>query len=601
MRRVSALLLVLSAAAVPLAAQIPYDSLPPDSLRRDTVYTTEKYLAGEADIQIYLPAMPRLGPEGPDPGMSRIVLSRDSMQWATAETVSDLLTRVPGLYLWRGGWLGRTEYPNYRYRGPASVEYFVDGLPYVPIGPDTLGVDPSLFSISLYDRIEIEQWPGSMRVWLFTRRHDRKAPASRIGIGAGDKGIARYIAGLEKRFESGLGFSMQGERMVVETSTGTQSAFDISNLWLQLGYVPNARMGTQIQLLYSNPDRKPYVDGSTGVADTLELGLHGSRKDSQLRAFWRQRADETGFKIDGLVGRTTWGGGGVKDEEVRQGGVVLGWRSPTASLTARAFNRSRWTPWDVEASGRWNGLARLALGVDAGYQTHDLQRSSHWIGARLGTTLPLGFDALGTVRTGSVISTPTILTEQAQDLTDWQLQLRWNRPRVGFEVGYGHTDAFRPQAYRSYVPTVPQIAPAGATEWLTVGWRVAPLKWFTLQGWYSDPIGGESGQGVPPTHSLTSATIRSKFLRTFKSSIFDLKAQVAYETWGDGIIGRDTTGAPIPLDGASFWRLEIEFSIDAFHLYWDRYNLQASRKAYVPGFPIQNFGSTFGVRWEFLN
>ena len=45
----------------------------------------------------------------------------------------------------------------------------------------------------------------------------------------------------------------------------------------------------------------------------------------------------------------------------------------------------------------------------------------------------------------------------------------------------------------------------------------------------------------------------------------------------------------------------IELRLDKFILYWDRYNLQASRKTYVPRFKILNFGSTFGVRWEFSN
>jgi hypothetical protein len=59
-RRFPVLLLAFSAAAAPLAAQIPYDSLPPDSLRRDTINTTERYLEGQADIQAFLPAA--LGP-----------------------------------------------------------------------------------------------------------------------------------------------------------------------------------------------------------------------------------------------------------------------------------------------------------------------------------------------------------------------------------------------------------------------------------------------------------------------------------------------------------------------------------------------------------
>ena len=107
--------------------------------------------------------------------------------------------------------------------------------------------------------------------------------------------------------------------------------------------------------------------------------------------------------------------------------------------------------------------------------------------------------------------------------------------------------------------------------------------------------------GVPPTHSLTSATIRSKFWRTFPSGIFDFRATIGFESWGDGVIGRDGTGQPIPLDGASFLRTMIAIQLDHFQLYWDRYNLRATGKSYVPGFGILNFGSTFGVRWEFAN
>jgi hypothetical protein len=168
-------------------------------------------------------------------------------------------------------------------------------------------------------------------------------------------------------------------------------------------------------------------------------------------------------------------------------------------------------------------------------------------------------------------------------------------------VGYAHTDRFQPLAYRSFVPTVAALAAAPPTDWVTVNWRLAPRQWLTLEGWYSDPRGRATPDGLPPTHSLTFATIRSKFWRTFRSGIFDFKAQLGFESWSNGIIGRDAIGQPIALDGASFWRTEIEIRLDRFLLYWDRYNLQASRKSYVPGFKLLNFGSTFGVKWEFSN
>jgi hypothetical protein len=589
-------LFALAGLTGPLAAQVPLDSVPPDSLLRDTVNTTERYLKTLAENNIRFPVLPLIGVSGPRAPASRIVLQRDSLDWALAETVGDLLQRVPGVYLWRGGWLGRTEYPNYRGRGPASVEYYVDGLPFIPIGPDSVGIDPSLFSLSMFDRVDIERLPGSLRVQLFTPRHTLKAAGSRVGVSAGDKSIARYIGDLEYRFPSGIGFSMNGERMVAPTATGSSSAFDITNIWLQGSYIPSPRFGIQAELLHGSPDRKPFVE----APDTLELRLTGKRSDAQFRVFWRNRPDDLGFRIDGLVGRTTWTGSGV-DDQVRQGGLVAAWRSRTFGITARGFNRSRWTPWDFSAEMGWNPIAPFNATAEAGYQTHDRGRTSRWVGAGAGLGLPFGAALAGNIRTGKFVETPATLSDRAQSLTDWQTTFTWDQPWAGLELGYGSTDGFLPRAYRPFRPTVDSLAPVPQTEWVTLGWRVAPKRWLTFEGWYSDPRGKRTPDGVPATHSLTSVTLRSKFWRSFRSGIFDFKAQLGYETWGKGIIGRDPSGVPIALDGASFWRTMIEIRLDRFLLYWDRYNLQGSRKTYVPGFPILNFGSTFGVRWEFTN
>ena len=287
---------------------------------------------------------------------------------------------------------------------------------------------------------------------------------------------------------------------------------------------------------------------------------------------------------------------------MRQGGVVAEWRTPTMRLSGRAFNRSRWTPWDLSASAGWAPTAWVSAAVDAGYQTHDLDRNSRWVGLRGGFQLPLGFELTGTLRTGSVVAAPAVLKDSAQDFTDWQALLGWQRKWIGLELGYGRTDAFRPFAYQTYLPTVDSLAPSARTEWVTVNWRLTPLQWLTLDGWYSNPRGA-TPDGLPPTHSLSSATIRSKFLRSFPSGIFDFKLQGTMESWGDGVIGRDATGAPIALKGATFFRSLLEIQLDRFIIYWDRVNLRATQQTYVPGFEIPRLGagSSFGVRWEFSN
>jgi hypothetical protein len=100
---------------------------------------------------------------------------------------------------------------------------------------------------------------------------------------------------------------------------------------------------------------------------------------------------------------------------------------------------------------------------------------------------------------------------------------------------------------------------------------------------------------------MTAITLRSKFLRQFPSGIFDLKLRLSVETWGRGVIGRDGTGAPVTLGGATFFRSLLQVQLQSFQLFWDRGNLSASELDYVPGFEIPAYGSVFGVRWEFLN
>jgi hypothetical protein len=137
-------------------------------------------------------------------------------------------------------------------------------------------------------------------------------------------------------------------------------------------------------------------------------------------------------------------------------------------------------------------------------------------------------------------------------------------------------------------------------EWVTARVRLAPLRWITLESWYSDPR-DVIPEGIPPSHSLTAVTLRSKFLRQFPSGIFDLKLRFSVESWGTGVMGRDAAGVPIRLGGATFFRSLIQIQLQSFHLYWDRGNLSASELTYVPGFELPAYGTVFGVRWEFLN
>jgi len=197
------------------------------------------------------------------------------------------------------------------------------------------------------------------------------------------------------------------------------------------------------------------------------------------------------------------------------------------------------------------------------------------------------------------VAAPSIATDTAQKVRDFSAQLGWDRTRVGLQLGYERTSAFSPFAYADYL-LIPSLAPSTDVDWITVSARVAPVPWITLQSWYSDPAKG-TVDGVPPTHSLTTATIRSKFWRTFPSGTFDLKLQLGMEAWGRGTIGRDAVGDPINLRGATFFSTQLVIELQSFSIYWIRNNISGAKLTYVPGFRLPNYGTNFGVRWEFLN
>ncbi|MBA3659025.1 MAG: TonB-dependent receptor plug domain-containing protein [Gemmatimonadales bacterium] len=587
-------------APAPVRAQVVDDTIPADSVRDTTDYTA-RFLQERERATVRTPVLPRLSESGPHVPSSRIVFTRDSIEWGNAVTVGDLLQHVPGVYLWRGGWFGRPEPVSYQGRGTSSAEYLVDGIPWVAAGADSLSVDPGLFSTSFLDRIEVERGPGRIRVFLYTRRHDRLAPRSRIGIARGDQDFARYEGSLERRSRSGLGVVLAADYLSAPTATGTSSSYRNTQVWAQGSYLPSERFGIQYQLLRSRPDRRPYatLDRTTGLTDTIGLGYKATRTDAQFRIHVGPQLDGPGRSLDLIYARTAWDGSGI-DQQINQLGGQLRYRAGTFGAGASAFYRTRWTALDVRGNAGWTPSAAISFNGEAVLQHHRGGRTSRYVSASAGLAPVPGVALTGTARLGRDVAAPSILTDSAQEIRDYELAAGWSRSRLGLRLAYARTSTFQPYSFPEF-PRVAALATAPRTTWLTASARVAPLRWLSLDGWYSDPRGTLTPDGLPPTHSLVAATLRSKFLRQFRSGIFDLELRLAMESWGTGIIGRDIDGAPIRLKGATFLRTLIQFQLQDFIVFWDRTNLTGSDLTYVPGFDLLSYGSTFGVRWQFLN
>jgi TonB-dependent Receptor Plug Domain len=580
------------------SAQVLDDTLAPDSLAEDTVDYTARFLEAQGQVGQRVPVLERVQPAGPHTPFSKTVFNRDSIEWGHAQTVGELLTQVPGVFLWRGGFIGRPEPINYQAHGASSAEYYLDGLPYVAAGVDSVAVDPALISISFLERIEVERWPGLLRVFLFTRQHDRLAPRSRIAIARGDGDFARYEGALERRYQNGLGFALAGDYLNSPTASGSSSTYSNTQVFLQGNYIPTRKVGIQYQLLRSSPNRRPFVVNDPFPDDTIGPGFDANRTDAQLRLSWRQSDGGLGPRIDLLYGRTGWDGAGI-EQQVNQVGGALAYRRPTFSLGASAYHRTRWTALDVRGSMGWNPVPQFTASAEAVHQHHYGGRNSDFVLLSAGLQPIRGVALTGSARIGNVVAAPAITADTAQEISDYEAAIGFDRARLGLRLALSRTAAFSPFGYAEF-PRIPSISPIPETEWVTASARLAPLRWFTLEGWYSDPR-DVMPEGIPPTHSLASATLRSKFLRQFPSGAFDLKLRFSVESWGTGVIGRDASGAPVRRGGATFYRSLIQIQLQSFSIYWDRGNLNASELTYVPGFELPAYGTVFGVRWDFLN
>ena len=582
-----------------LSAQV--DTARADTTRApaDTIDAYQMLVAGQEDAQTLARKFPRSGLERLLPPFGRIVLPRDSIDFINGETLGDVLATIPGIYLWRGGWIGSPEVPNYFGRGATSVEYIVDGIPWVAMGPDSLALDPSFLPIGLIDRIELEPLPGLLRVHLMLRNHDVLAPRTRLVVARGTQDQARYEGLIEKRFRSGFGFGLGAEYSVRDAPNQASGDFSNSIGWIQTDWVPSRNFGVQLRYLLHAPDRTRTLT-RTEPADTLIRPVNGTRGDFTARVFLGgSNEGRLGPRADLSFTNTTWASDSLNQDRW-QAGLVLSNRSRTTSLEASAFLGSRWTRMDTRVIAGWSPSGLVSTSVEGAYQRYQSERDGRWLAVRAGLALPLRFTVAGTWRLGDFVDHPSVLTDRDQRISDRQLSLTFEPFRAfSAHASYTRLAAFRPTGMWAFAQ-IDSIAPNEPTQWMVLGGRLSPRQWLTVSGWYHHPI-DSLVEGTPPNHSLVELAIRSKFLRTFPSGIFDIKLAATVENWGTGVIGRDFEGNPVTLKGSTIFRALAQMQLAGVIVYFDRSNLLNTDLPFVPGLPIPSNVYSFGIRWGFLN
>lgn len=567
-----------------------------DTTARDTTRAALRDTASVDTTATIRPTLPAALPAGPLPPGTRYSFTPDSVLLSGSYTLSDLLTRIPGVYVARGGFYGQAEPVLVAGRGAVALELFWDGVPYLPLGRDSIFLDPARITLAPLERIDIVVLPSVLRVYLVSARHATSEPATAVAVLTGRQvDFARYQGSFARRWRSGVGLALLADLNALDGQSGSSSTgFTDVDLWLEAEYVPSLRFGVSYQVLSSDWSR----DAQAGLVD--ERASH--RVDHTVRAFLARRGDGFGPRLELSAAAAS-----VSEDSAlgRRSGwqVGLGLRHTArrahAGLSVWAADERR--PFEIEATGSILPVRGVSLVADARRSTYAGSRSGTRLHGGAGLELPLGFSAHGDVVWSEQPAAPFVPGDTVQETTDLAAALRWQGRWAQLELGGGRRDPFTPVGAPAGLKPIGSLGLSFATRYVSAFARLAPpfLGGLELSGWYFNPDESLASDFEPPHHARVSAAFRSKFWRTFPSGIFTLRGEVAIESWSEGRGGRDSVGTPLVLPGRTFLDTNVEIRIGDATIVWVLRNGRATRGGYVPGLGYPNAVQYFGVRWVF--
>ncbi len=564
---------------------------PPDSIIQDT--TTRDTTARDTTPAL-LPVFAAPRPPGPLPRGTRYSFTADSFAFSNVQTLSDLLLHIPGVYVARGGIYGQQEIVLYGGRGPAGLEVYWDGVPYLPLGRDSVYLDPARISLAPLERVDVIVLPASLRVYLVTARHQSTETATQVRMTTGEVSTAGYRGSYAKRWHSGIGLSLLADYNNNDGIAGSSStAFNDVDLWFKVEYLPSPRLGVSYQILSSSWSRSP---------GPLTDRFNYKRRDGILRVFLASRKDGLGPRLAATyaaatAARDTAVGGRSLSQGILE--VSNAWRRAFVGVALRVQGDER--PFQVEGSTAWRPLRFVTVAADLRHASYSGSRSSNRAHLSGGVDLPFGLSAHGEVAWAQELQGPAVATASIQRTTDLAGALRWERSWVTLEVGGGRRDPFSPLGFVSGLKSVNELGRVPRTTFLSAHVNLRPLPGVHLATWYFDPVRG-GGDFEPPTHARYSATFYSKFWRVYRSGIFALRGEVAAESWSAGLGGMTTGGAPqLILPGATFLETNLEIQVAGVMIFYIQRNANAMRGSYVPGLDYPRRFQYYGVRWLFTN
>ncbi len=242
------------------SAQEPADTVPPvpadstltDSLRVDSIADVTQMVDSLPD-SLRVVNLPDL-PAGPPPGAARGVWEwdREALLRVRRPTLVELLARVPGLTLLRGGDYGMPVTVAPFGASGGGLRVFVDGIEWEPL--DGSVPDLARFTLRGLNRVRVTRTGTDVRVELETLRFTEPDPVSLIEVGTGDLETNLFGAtfALPRAFGGALAVSLdrvdtQGR---VREDPGSQNG-----AWVRYTWVPGETVGLEVDYRVRNVDR----------------------------------------------------------------------------------------------------------------------------------------------------------------------------------------------------------------------------------------------------------------------------------------------------------------------------------------------------------
>ena len=555
--------------------------------------------------------------------------NRDELFQSGAQTLSDLLVRIPGFTDFRAGWLSTPMIGT--YMGNASrIRIFYDGIELDPLNSRT-GNTSDLATIQIWTLEEVagERGADEMRVYLRSWRVDHITPYSRADIATGTQETNEYRAFYGQRFKPGESIQVAAQQFTNIGPFG--GGGDETSLLARIGYARGPwsfdvfgnryRRGmdplTEVDL-NGGPTPGPglgdfegtwttaYVRGGYGDPDH---GVWAQLIASTLQ-FKNSSLQSTAAALDTVINPIT----GLPNPSPT---------SDTSTSESQYVAAGGFSKWGI----RFSGTDRVRVFASHGISNEPSGRASFESGplalsAFVEHAAPSAWPTLDTLNR---LQTIPVTTEEvaarltplpflslmgtasrststgAPDAPPTSLALRGEVGlRIGqlwFSGGVMTQDTARVAALSVYDAT---YAPAAVGR--TTG-TFGSIRGVIWEGIHADITGidwGSPGPYRPNYQARAELSLQSEWLHKFPRRTFSIHASGALEY-------RSPTPFPVAGGGDVFSAVTydlstlLEIRILQATIFWDFRNVLGYPYNLVPGYVMPRQVNLYGVRWSFWN